>query len=102
MLRLTACLALALASSLLASEPGWKVEGWLQGDYTASSARRSNLPVGFNRLADDGHLHQAWLSLDHAHVHADLYVGTDYFSPAHAACSRPRPRSWASTRSSST
>lgn len=79
MLRLTACLALALASSLLASEPGWKVEGWVQGDYTASSARRSNLPAGFNRFADDGHLHQAWLSLDHAHVHADLYVGTDYF-----------------------
>lgn len=70
---------IALASSCAAAEPDWKLEGWIQGDYTASSASRSNLPLGFNRFADDGHLHQAWLSLDHPRLHADLFVGTDYF-----------------------
>lgn len=70
---------LVLTSVSLAAVPDWKVEGWVQGDYTASSARRSNLPLGFNRFADDGMLHQAWISLDHKLLHFDLYAGTDYF-----------------------
>lgn len=72
-------LLLLVLVSICSADTGWKAEGWVQGDYTASSARRSNLPLGFNRLADDGHLHQAWLSLDHPHVHFDMFVGTDYF-----------------------
>lgn len=76
------------AARTAATPPGWKVEGWIEGDTSASSAGVSNLPLGFNLRADDAHLHQAWLVLDHpmikegplrrAGVHLDVYVGSDY------------------------
>lgn len=80
------------ANFVLAAEPpGLKVEGWIQADYSESSAVRSNLPLGFNLFADSSHLHQAWLTLDYPMVkptpeargrlglHLDAYAGTDYF-----------------------
>ena len=85
--------AIALISGLARADappPDWKLEGWIDGDYSASSTRRSNLPLGFNLFADHAHLHQAWLTIDHplikpsadgpgrAQLHFDLYVGSDY------------------------
>ncbi len=40
------------------------VSGWTDMSYTASSDRRTNLPMGFNYAANDFLLQQNWLRLD--------------------------------------
>lgn len=67
--------------------PEWKVEGWIEGGYTGSSTRASNLPYGFDLRADDLGLNQAWLGLEHplvkerpgrrAGLRFDMFVGSD-------------------------
>jgi hypothetical protein len=44
-------------------ERGIKVFGWTSGNYTASSASNSNLPVTFNDFANAGQLNQNWLEV---------------------------------------
>lgn len=81
-------LGLLAAGAVSAGAPDWKVEGWVEGGYTGSSARRSNLPYGFNLRADDPTLNQAWIGLEHpmvkdrpgrrAGLRFDLFAGSDY------------------------
>ncbi|MBY0228614.1 MAG: porin [Gemmataceae bacterium] len=64
------------------------VSGWLEGSFTASSARRDHSPMGFNYRANEALLHQAWLRIDKPvdddardptlGFRSDLFAGSDY------------------------
>ena len=43
---------------------GWRIYGWTQGSYNASSASRSNLPVPFIDRANEFSLNQNWLHVE--------------------------------------
>lgn len=45
---------------------GWRIYGWTQGSYNASSASRSNLPVPFIDRANEFSLMQNWLHIEKA------------------------------------
>jgi hypothetical protein len=45
-----------------------QVYGWVQGSYTASTDRVSNLPLGWNYLANNFLLQQNWIRFDRAVV----------------------------------
>jgi hypothetical protein len=40
------------------------LSGWIEGSYTFSSDRRTNLPMGFNYVANDFLLQQNWLRIE--------------------------------------
>jgi hypothetical protein len=48
------------------AENGWKIYGWTQGSYNASSASRLNLPVPFIDQANTFSLNQNWLHIEKA------------------------------------
>lgn len=48
------------------ADNGWSVSGWVQGNYTTGSARRSNLPVTFNDRVDFWQMNQNFLRIDKA------------------------------------
>lgn len=61
----------ALMRELQGTYPGWlldgnrlQVLGWTNASFTAGSASQSNLPVGFDYLANEFLLKQNWLRLD--------------------------------------
>ena len=77
----------------------WTASGWIEASYNASSASRTNLPVGFFYQPDSTQLNQAWLVLDKPLVkdgpnagpgfHLDVFAGTDYvFTRAFGLLSR--------------
>ena len=76
-----------LAGAASAQAAPWTLSGWVEGSYNASSARRTNLPMGFFFEAGAAQLNQAWLTLDQpagkdaghrsAGVHLDIFAGTD-------------------------
>jgi hypothetical protein len=45
-------------------ERGVTISGWVQGNYTLSTNRRSNLPITFNDRADFWQMNQAFLRID--------------------------------------
>ncbi len=47
-------------------ENGWSVSGWVEGNYTLGTARRSNLPVTFNDRTDFWQMNQNFLRIDKA------------------------------------
>jgi hypothetical protein len=60
-----------LMKSLQGTWPGWlldsnriQVDGWTDMSFTASSAEHSQLPMGFNYLANNFLLQQNWLRID--------------------------------------
>ena len=64
-----------LMETLQGTWPGWvldtertQVYGWTEGSYTASTDRHTNLPMGFNYVANDFLLQQNWLRLERAVV----------------------------------
>lgn len=48
------------------ADNGWSVSGWVQGNYTLGTARRSNLPVTFNDRVDYWQMNQNFLRIDKA------------------------------------
>ena len=61
--------------SLQGTYPGWlldseriQIKGWTEASFTASSAEHSNLPMGFNYLANQFALQQNWLRVDQSVV----------------------------------
>ena len=91
---LSSILSLALVVATAFADPpppDWKFEGWLEGSANSSTARKSNLPSGFDLFANSAQLDQAWLGIEHPMIKPadgnpgrvgmrfDLYVGTDYF-----------------------
>jgi hypothetical protein len=48
------------------ADNGWKIYGWTQGSYNASSASRNNLPVPFIDRANEFSLNQNWLHVEKA------------------------------------
>jgi hypothetical protein len=64
-----------LMKSLQGTWPGWLLDGermqltgWLDASFTASSARDSNLPMGFNYRANEFLLQQNWVRFERAVV----------------------------------
>jgi hypothetical protein len=49
-----------------AAEPFFKITGWTEGSFTASTASGDQLPMGFNYEANDFVVQQNWLRLDRA------------------------------------
>jgi hypothetical protein len=45
-----------------------QISGWTEGSFTASSAERNNLPMGFNYRANEFLLQQNWLRIEQAVV----------------------------------
>src|SRR3954467_13740534 len=57
--------------SLQGTWPGWlldserlRISGWTDASFTASTAERSQLPMGFNYRANDFLLQQNWLRFE--------------------------------------
>jgi hypothetical protein len=48
------------------ADNGWSVSGWVEGNYTLGTARRSNLPVTFNDRVDFWQMNQNFLRIDKA------------------------------------
>jgi hypothetical protein len=81
---------------LQGTSPGWCLDGnrmalsgWVEGSYNFSSVAPSNLPLGWNDLANDFMLQQTWFRLERTVVSGgtteptfgfrlDLLYGTDY------------------------
>jgi hypothetical protein len=64
-----------LMKSLQGTWPGWLLDGermqltgWLDASFTASSAKNSNLPMGFNYRANEFLLQQNWVRFERAVV----------------------------------
>ncbi len=64
-----------LMESLQGTYPGWildsqrmQISGWTEASFTASSAEHSNLPMGFNYLANQFALQQNWLRVEQSVV----------------------------------
>src|SRR5262249_35460331 len=60
-----------LMQSLQGTWPGWLLDerriliyGWTDLSFTASTARDSNLPMGFNHRANESLLQQNWLRIE--------------------------------------
>jgi len=52
------------AAGKLLSDRGWRIYGWTQSSYNASSASRSNLPVPFIDRANEFSMMQNWLHVE--------------------------------------
>src|SRR5882724_5401172 len=60
-----------LMRELQGTYPGWlldgnrlSVSGWVDAAFTASSDAHDQLPMGFNYLANEAHVQQAWLRVE--------------------------------------
>jgi hypothetical protein len=80
-----------LMLALQGTYPGWlldgnklTVNGWAEGTFTGSSDRHDQLPMGFNYLANQGALQQAWTrfekSVDQNAMTPTFGFRTDVFS----------------------
>jgi Putative beta-barrel porin-2, OmpL-like. bbp2 len=84
-----------LMIALQGTYPGWLLDGnrlqlygWVDASFTASSDRHDQLPMGFNYLANQAAIQQAWvrfeLPVDQNSTtptigfRSDTFVGTDY------------------------
>ena len=52
----------------LLDEHRLQISGWTDVSFTASSAEHSNLPLGFNYLANEGLLQQNWLRIEQSAI----------------------------------
>jgi hypothetical protein len=84
-----------LMKALQGTYPGWlldghkvQVHGWIDSAFTASSAAHDQLPMGFNYLANQATVQQAWVRVERPVDQAattptfgfrsDTFVGIDY------------------------
>jgi hypothetical protein len=72
------------------AEDGWKIYGWTQGSYNASTATTTNSPVPFIQRANQFSMNQSWLHVEKAVDTSkkelqlgfafDGLYGTDYYT----------------------
>jgi Putative beta-barrel porin-2, OmpL-like. bbp2 len=84
-----------LMLGLQGTYPGWlldghnlKLYGWVEGSFTAGTARHDQLPMGFNYLANQAALQQAWVRFERPvdqnatmptfGFRTDAFAGIDY------------------------
>ncbi|HEX4588540.1 MAG TPA: hypothetical protein VH120_01340, partial [Gemmataceae bacterium] len=84
-----------LMQALQGTYPGWLLDGnrlqlygWVDASFTGSSERHDQLPMGFNYLANQGDLQQAWVRFEKPvdqtattptiGFRSDTFVGIDY------------------------
>src|SRR5690348_2203987 len=81
--------------ALQGTYPGWLLDGhklqlygWVDASFTASSDRHDQLPIGFNYLANQGAIQQAWVRFERPvdqtattptfGFRSDTFAGIDY------------------------